>query len=220
MRYLLLSDIHADQGALDTVLRHANQQGWDQLAFLGDAVGYGDQPEEVVQRLMSLDPFISLQGNHEVMILNAAQGNTRGIPETMRAVALDHASRLSSQSMDFLANLPQHQITDTWGAVHGALRQPWEYLISVPVARANQPLMHRPLYFVGHTHVPGAFMLQDGRWSPRTFKGSHERLDLRGVQAAFVNPGSASNARDEQGGMSYAIFDELSMHVDVYRLQR
>jgi predicted phosphodiesterase len=220
MRYLLLSDIHADQHALDTVLKHANEQGWDHLAFLGDAVGYGHQPEEVVQRLISLDPFIALQGNHEVMILNAAQGNTHGIPETMRALALDHAARLSSQSMHFLANLPQHQITDTWGAVHGALRQPWEYLISVPVARANQPLMHRPLYFVGHTHVPGAFMLQDGRWRPRTFKSSHERLDLQGVQAAFVNPGSVSNTRDEQHGMSYAIFDEPSMHVDVYRLQR
>lgn len=220
MRHLLLSDIHADQRALDAVLWHADERGWDQVVFLGDAVGYGSEPEGVVRRLMNLEPFVAVQGNHEGMVLSAARGEVRGIPEGMRAVAVDHAARLSEASLQWLAGLPMHQITDAWGAVHGALRKPWEYVISVPVARANQPLMHRALYFVGHTHVPGAFVLQDGRWVSRSFRAAHESLELEGTEAAFVNPGSVSSTRDDQGGMSYIIFDEDRMLVDAYRLQR
>nr|MDQ3398234.1 metallophosphoesterase [Deinococcota bacterium] len=49
MRYLILSDIHGNHVALEAVLEHAGGQGWDAVMFLGDAVGYGAQPEEVVQ---------------------------------------------------------------------------------------------------------------------------------------------------------------------------
>src|SRR5512133_2958161 len=65
MRYLILSDIHANLDALEAVLLQATQIGYDRLLVLGDLVGYGGQPNEVVDRIRALSPFAIIRGNHD-----------------------------------------------------------------------------------------------------------------------------------------------------------
>lgn len=70
MKYALLSDIHANMHALDACLAHAHKQGIDRYAILGDLVGYGANPAQVVERCQALqnEGAIVLRGNHEELI--------------------------------------------------------------------------------------------------------------------------------------------------------
>jgi predicted phosphodiesterase len=213
VRYLLLSDIHADIAALERVLKHA-EGAWDKLVFLGDAIGYGDEPEAVVQRLIELSPTVALQGNHEAMALDTLSHQaTRGPAR--------HAKALSPTSLAFIAALKPSYQGEQWGAVHGALRHPWEYLISIPVARANLPYMQVPLYFVGHTHVASAFLHQPGApkpWQALSFQAPHSRLALREDTKLFVNPGSVGQPRDGLDKAGYAVFDEEEGEIEIFRV--
>lgn len=219
MRYLILSDVHAHAQQLEAVLAHAQTQGWDALIFLGDAVGYGAQPDEVLDRLRALAPCVALQGNHEAILLRAlADGPSARVPpayvETTR-----QAGALSAANLEFIKGFALMHLDAGWGAVHGALRKPWEYLVSIPVALANQPLMERPLYFVGHTHVPGIFCYdaQAARWYALSCRTQTLSFALRPGDAAFINPGSVAQPRDGLGP-SYAIYDAQQQRVTLFRL--
>jgi len=220
VRLLLLSDIHAAEAALERVLADAERRGWDRLVFLGDAVGYGAEPEAVLQRLISLRPLVALQGNHELMLLQLLAGEeVHAVPDIIRVLE-GHAAALSDASLAFIRGLPLEHLNGDWAAVHGGLRDPWEYIISIPAARANLPHMRRPLYFVGHTHVPGAFLhhVESGRWQARAFRSAENRLQLPEGARAFINPGAVGKARDGLPGAAYAIYDEKSRTVESYRL--
>jgi predicted phosphodiesterase len=226
MRFLLLSDIHADAGALEAVLRHAQTRGWDHLIFLGDAVGRGDEPEAVVSSLAALKPYAALRGNHEAALLAALEPGAPnlgtqapGAASPGYGSARDHAQRLSEPNLAFLRDLKEVHLDTSWGAVHGALRRPFEYLASVPVARANQPLMQRPLYLVGHTHAPAVFSLgRAGGWRGVAFRAAATTFELPPGAATFFNPGAVSGPRDGVAAASYAIFDEPRGRFEVFRL--
>lgn len=219
MRYLILSDIHAHAQQLEAVLAHARWQGWDALVFLGDAVGYGDQPGPVLDQLRDLAPYAALQGNHEATLLQAlADGSAEQIPPAYRET-VEQAAGLSAANLEFIKSLSTTHLDAEWGAVHGALRTPWEYLVSVPVARANAPLMARPLYFVGHTHVPGIFCrdADTARWYALSCRGERLTFSLRPSDAVFANPGSVGQPRDGLGA-SYAIYDVQKQQLELFRL--
>ena len=219
MRYLLLSDIHANKTAFDRVLKHASQHAWDKVIFLGDVVGYGHEPEACVQQLMELKPYVAIKGNHEVMlqdVINKTPGSRYAMPETAA-----HATQLSDESIAFLMNLKDQHLDNSWAAIHAALRERWEYIISVPVARGNAALMQRPLYFVGHTHVASAYIntpANSNTWQARLFKDACTTLELPADFRAFINPGSVGQPRDGVPLASYGIFDEAVMRTEFFRV--
>jgi predicted phosphodiesterase len=65
MRYLILSDIHANREALSAVLAHVRRKRWDRAVFLGDLVGYGANPNQTVEMLRRLKPLVAIRGNHD-----------------------------------------------------------------------------------------------------------------------------------------------------------
>ena len=66
MRYLILSDIHANREALDAVLHHVRRKRYDRVLFLGDAVGYGASPNQILEWLRSLgQQAVLVRGNHD-----------------------------------------------------------------------------------------------------------------------------------------------------------
>lgn len=218
MRYLLLSDVHANAGALERVLTHAQGHGWDRVISLGDTVGYGDEAEATLDRLRALTPYVALRGNHEAALLKALSSDRarRVAPNYERT--REQGWALSEANRSFIEAMTLSHLDDTWGAVHGALRDPWEYLLSVPVARANAPLMARPLYFVGHTHIPALFTRDiSERWYGLVCRSESLAFSLKEGSAAFVNPGSVGQPRDGLGP-SYGIYDDEAQRVDLLRL--
>jgi predicted phosphodiesterase len=219
MRLLVISDVHADARALDAVLWHADRRGWDRALFLGDAVGYGAEPAAALARLRSLDILAAVSGNHEAMLAELREGRR---PRALDAVAETLASnlkRLGPEDLAFLDRMEQVHLADGWAAVHGAPRDRFEYLISVPVARANAGHMERDLYFVGHTHVPGAYLeTPDGNLQVRSFRTNEGTVRVPRGARAFLNPGSVSLPRDRIPGSSYGIYDDETRQFTVFRL--
>lgn len=219
MRLLVISDVHADVAGLERVLEHASKQGWDETLFLGDAIGYGKEAASAVALLRSLPLRAGLAGNHEAMLARLRAGDRLGASRGIVDALARNLEQLSREDLAFLDALEESHLGESWGAVHGALRERFEYLISVPVARASEPLMERDLYFVGHTHVPAAFLKDPGGpWRVRSFASSGGNVILPAGARAFLNPGSVSLARDGFSGNSYGVFDEDTREFTVFRL--
>ena len=224
MRYLLISDVHANLPALDAVLLHASQRGYDATVFLGDAVGYYPHAEEVLRRLIELDPVVRILGNHDAALLDmiAGEGEKRGDASVVSEVLERHLEALSDDSIAFLRTLKMHHVAEQWEATHGALSRRWDYLANLGAAQATLPLMTTRLLFVGHTHFPKIFaaVTAAGQEMWRTVAFRHERGQYRVPPLAKViaNPGAVGQPRDQVPLAAYALFDEESMSLDFHRV--
>lgn len=224
MRYLVLSDIHANLEAFTAVLADARRARWDAVAFLGDAVGYGSRPEECLQLLRSLKPVVCLLGNHDTLLL----GSGRQHPEKKRVnsvveqVLMRHREELSGESLEFLATFTPSFTARTWQAVHGALRTPWEYMDTLAAARENEPWLKRPVCLFGHTHVPAIYaaLEHDGQtlWRAVALQEGRGSYRLAPGVRTFFNPGSVGQPRDGNPAASYGVFDTDTRQLEVRRV--
>ncbi len=229
MRYLVLSDIHANEVALDAVLNHAEHTSWEQLIFLGDAVGYYPDPEPVVQRLRGLEPSVAILGNHDAMLLELhgvsqddethrmAHANT-----LVSAIVDDHRAQLSPDSLGFLTDLERRVVCDGWEATHGALHDTWAYMSTLPKAQQSRPHLETSIGLVGHTHVPVIYAsveTPNGEiWRTVPFRSEQGSYRIPPRARVFFNPGSVGQPRDGIPMASYAIFDAEARSVDVFRV--
>lgn len=225
MRYLVLSDVHANLPALDAVLGDAKQRGYDGSIFLGDAVGYYPHAEEVLQRLISLDPKVRILGNHDAALLELAAGD-RG-DEWASGVVMHVLERqlvtLSGDSLRFLQALVPHHRGDGFEATHGALTREWEYLSTLAVAQANMSLMTEQLMFVGHTHIPKVFAsVSHGSHELFRTVSFRESADttyrVPPLARAIANPGAVGQPRDQIPLASYFLFDAAARVITHHRV--
>lgn len=203
MRIGVISDIHANLSALDAVLAHA--PALDVIWCLGDIVGYGPQPEEVIQRLQTLR-HAAVAGNHDWAVLgrlSIADFN----PDAAAAVRWT-AARLSASARGYLQALPQRRIEDAFTLVHGSPRNPlWEYLLSVPGATASFGHFTTPWCLVGHTHIPSLFIQRDKGRVEAAYAPPDFHLPLDPSQRCILNPGSVGQPRDGDPRAAYLIID-------------
>lgn len=213
MRFLIISDIHANLTALEAVLEAAKDR-WDRAACLGDLVGYGPDPNEVVVRIRALDATV-IRGNHD----RAGSGlaDAEDFNPTARAAALWTREQLSPDNLTYLQELPPGPLTlDSITLIHGAVRDEDEYVIAPGQALASLLEMPSPISFFGHTHLQGGFSLHDNQlrvlqpaYQPgATFSALQIGADTR----YFLNPGSVGQPRDGDARAAFAISD-LDHHV-------
>lgn len=213
MRIAVLSDIHSNLVALEAVLAHLGTI--DGIWHLGDVVGYGPEPDAVVERLTSLGA-VGVRGNHD-----AAAAGGREIeyfnPEARAAMEWTRA-RITDATRDWLAALPERRIAGDVTLVHGSPRDPiWEYVTSLSVARASIAVMTTTLGLHGHTHVPVAFATTDGRLDViAPSDGSTFELEDR---VALINPGSVGQPRDGDPRASYLVLDPDAGSVAWHRVE-
>ena len=211
MRVAVLSDIHANLAALDAVLGSLGSV--DAVWHLGDVVGYGPDPDGVVERLGEIGA-IGVRGNHDAA---AAGGNEIEWfnPDARRAMEWTRA-RIAGPTRDWLAALPERHGEGEFSLVHGSPREPtWEYIVSVPIARANLATLTTPFGLFGHTHLPMVFAEHDGRVE-QIEPGDGSTLSLDG-RRALVNPGSVGQPRDGIVTASYLILDTEARRVTWHR---
>jgi predicted phosphodiesterase len=206
MRITVVSDIHSNLAALEAVLRHAQEQNaLDVVWSLGDVVGYGPQPNEVIGRLQELGA-IAVSGNHDL----AASGriDTEEFNGDAAVACLWNASRLDEVSIQYLSDLSS-VAHPPQGCVlcHGSLRDPtWEYMVTEEAAEAQFELMDVPWSFVGHTHIPLAIeRLNEGEIRARR-PDSGDTIPLAG-RTFILNPGGVGQPRDGDPRASYSILD-------------
>jgi predicted phosphodiesterase len=224
MRYLVLSDVHANLPALDAVLLHAKQRGYDDVVFLGDAVGYYPHAEDAVQRLAELSPKVRIMGNHDAALLEMVDGGRgHGDASVVFEVLEKHAEQLSPASIDFLRTFKAKHVDHTWEAAHGALTRQWEYLATLSSAQANLPLMSTRLLFVGHTHHPRVYaQAKNGSqelWRTVTFREERSSYRVPPLARVIANPGAVGQPRDQVPLAAYALFDVPTMTIDFHRVE-
>jgi predicted phosphodiesterase len=225
MRYLLISDIHANQVAFEAVLAHAQRQQWNKVLFLGDIVGYYTAPEAVTAMLRDLEPDIALMGNHDALLLALADEKEISLSREdgiVRDILTRHLLELSSESRAFIRSFGMHVVRERWEAVHGALRTPWEYMATLPQAQNNLAYLQKDLCFFGHTHVPVVYactLAAHGEmWRTVPLKGERATYRIPPNARVFFNPGSVGQPRDGVPLASYAIFDEGLQIIELFRV--
>jgi diadenosine tetraphosphatase ApaH/serine/threonine PP2A family protein phosphatase len=204
MTILLISDVHANLEALEAVL--ADSPAFDRVWFLGDAVGYGPDPNGCVDRLRALEPQVWLAGNHDWAALGRLDTSTFNPEARFAADWTDRALRDDVRA--FLEDVEPRQDRPDDGAtlVHGSPRHPiWEYIVDAGIAAENFEAFETPLCLYGHTHVPIVF--EEGvDGAARVAYTLSKPLKLEGLRA-LVNPGSVGQPRDGDPRASYALLD-------------
>jgi diadenosine tetraphosphatase ApaH/serine/threonine PP2A family protein phosphatase len=201
MRVAVLSDIHANLVALDAVLDAAGAV--DAVWHLGDVVGYGPDPNGVVGRLAAIGAR-GVRGNHDAAAVGGNEIDWFN-PDARAAMEWTRGA-ISDTTREWLAALPERLVDGECSLVHGSPRDPiWEYVTSVPVARANLAVLDRPIGLHGHTHVPIAFRDEDGRVEAIS-PASDSVLALDGART-LLNPGSVGQPRDGDASASFLVLD-------------
>src|SRR4051812_29250696 len=150
MRIAVLSDIHGNLPALEAVLDALKP--YDAIWQLGDIVGYGPQPNEVVARLAQ-ENAAGVRGNHDAAAIGDL--DTDAFNDDARTALEWTANQLEPATREWLSKLPERAIEDSFTLVHGSPRDPtWEYVFTASVARSNVSAFDTPHCLVGHTHMP------------------------------------------------------------------
>jgi predicted phosphodiesterase len=219
MRFLILSDIHANLTALEAVLAAAEAR-WDRAVCLGDMVGYGPDPNEVVDRVRQLGA-VSIRGNHDKAgsgIADASDFN----PIARTAVGWTHA-QLRPENLEYLQQLPLGPLeVDGLVLIHGALHDEDEYVFAP--AQALEGLIESPsvVTFFGHTHVQGGFSLRNNtveviRLHPGS-GASFAALQLEEGTRYLLNPGSIGQPRDADPRAAFAVADMDHRVIEFWRV--
>lgn len=205
MRYLIISDIHANLAALEAVLEETGD--FDAVWCLGDLVGYGPDPNECVARIKELGAT-TVVGNHDCAALG--QLSLDQFNQDARTANAWTREQLTAESRAYLESLLKRVEKEDYTLVHGSPREPtWEYILDVERASANFKHFDTRICLVGHTHVPGAFIQdqESGRYgvvvSPYPGSMPLDEPNLR----LIINPGSVGQPRDGDPRASYAILD-------------
>lgn len=218
MRYLVLTDIHANLQALDAVLEVAPRDRFDRLVVLGDIVGYGADPNAVVERVRALEPDAIIRGNHDKVAAGVEPADT--FNHAARYAALWTLDHLTAEHRDWLVGLPRGPlVVDDIEICHGSPDDEDEYIFEPVEAIEALRGTQRPLCFFGHTHV------QVGYWmSLEAFDmilpepdGATE-IPLREDRRYLVNPGSVGQPRDGDPRAGYATYDSDEGVVRLYRV--
>jgi len=218
MRTLVLSDIHSNLEALQSVLDDTGPV--DEIWCLGDVVGYGPDPNACVELLRS-QAHICIAGNHDWATLGKL--DLRDFNPDAREANLWNRKQLTADNLAYLDGLPETLVRGDFTLAHGSPRHPiWEYIIYPSTAEANFRHFATPYCLAGHTHTPVIFRLLGGHNETETKAEAlppalHEGMELRG-ERLIINPGGVGQPRDGDPRASYALLDDQAMTIEHRRV--
>jgi diadenosine tetraphosphatase ApaH/serine/threonine PP2A family protein phosphatase len=223
VRFLILSDIHSNLDALEACLAAA--PAYDAVANLGDVVGYGACPNQVIERSRELGNIV-VRGNHDKAC--AGMMDVRGFNYIAAAAVVWTHHELTPDNLAWLKALPQgplplSPLTDAQVA-HGSPRDEDEYLLASDHAAVSAFNIEVPVTFFGHTHMQGGFVI--GEQQEETFRPEFNEqeaivsseLSLNGEGKYLINPGSIGQPRDGDWRAAFAVYDSESRTVTFFRV--
>ena len=215
MKALILSDIHSNLEALESIIDDANGNGgFDELWALGDLVGYGPDPAACIDLLKEHDARC-VAGNHDLAV--SGMMGVEMFNEYAAAAARWTVGQLGKTDVEYLQGLPLRLEMHGFTAVHGSPRDPvWEYVVNSSAALAAFEDIATRLCLVGHSHIPFICRLEGGAPAFRLATTGPVQL---GDGRAIVNPGSVGQPRDGDPRASYAVYDSDAETITHYRVQ-
>jgi predicted phosphodiesterase len=218
VRYLILSDIHSNREALAAVAELA-QGRYDRALCCGDLVGYGADPNPVVDWVRERCAAV-VRGNHD----RACTGSDDldWFNPTARAAALWTRQALTPGNRAWVSGLAKGPLAvEQFELVHGSISDEDEYLLTLGEASSAFAYLDGPLAFFGHTHIQGGFHWRRERVEviPHVpARCERTLLDIERDGQYLVNPGSVGQPRDGDPRAAFAIFDSDAQIVTYWRV--
>jgi len=225
VRTAIISDIHGNLEALQSVLTDIDSKSVDRIVCLGDILGYGPNPAECVDLVAQRCEW-SLLGNHDYGALyeptNFNAAAEQAAYWTRAQFDAEQDKEVAARRWEFLGGLRVRTQMDDFLCVHGTPRRPInEYLF--PDDAINSPVKMKQIFdripkhsMSGHTHVPGIFTTEPDFYPPEDVEYSFNYKDEEHI---IINPGSVGQPRDLDPRSSYAILDNEEATVDFFRLE-
>ncbi|ACD82289.1 Metallophosphoesterase, PP2A family [Methylacidiphilum infernorum V4] len=218
MKIALLSDIHGNKEALESVLEDLEDKRIDKVLCLGDIVGYGADPSFCLRTIRERSDTILL-GNHDYYC--SVPQLPEEIASRLNPLALDAINMtrkmLSEEEKRFLISLPLIWEQEELMATHASFRDPksWRYLLSGEEAKENFDAYPFRIGFLGHTHIVTLFV-QNTDCSVYQFR--FKRLFLKKNLRFLLNVGSVGQPRDGDPRAAFVVYDTESYEAIVYRI--
>lgn len=220
MQYLILSDMHGNYEALSAVLRRVRRKRFDATLVLGDLVGYGAAPNQVVEALRELSGQVyRVRGNHDKVVTGIEDGSS--FNHAALAAARWTTEHLTAANLRFVKELPQGPITlpEGFAICHGSPIDEDQYLLSIFDAWEAFSHYSGELAFFGHTHVPSVFVSRGSETRVALLRGASGNLELEAGARYLINPGSIGQPRDRDPRASYMTYDSQRRIVRWYRVE-
>lgn len=216
MLIAVLSDIHGNLEAFQKVIDHIEKQNPDKVICLGDLIGYGPNPDEVV-RLILRRRYLSVIGNHEAALQSKRIRNLFNFPS--RKNSIETEKLLSAESFDFCCSLPENLTVGNALFVHAFPPASVLRYITMASDRALKTYFataDTDLCFVGHTHELLIFC-SDGR-SLKRESLNRETYRLDPEKKYIINAGSVGQPRDGTNTAKYLLWDTAAHRLEIIRL--
>ena len=232
MRALIVSDIHGNLEALQAVLAAAAGE-YDELWNLGDVVGYGGSPNQVLDLLRPI-VTLSVRGNHDRVCCGLT--SSHGFNPVARAAATWTQHELTADHLLWLRSVEQGPLHPAQqpgvSCAHGSPLDEDHYILNMRDAWAPLQQMTTALTFFGHTHVQGGFAQMAHNWHelrPGMASGARgsqamrneavvSTLTLAPAMRYLINPGSVGQPRDCDWRAGFAIYDTEAATIDFHRI--
>jgi predicted phosphodiesterase len=219
LRALVVSDLHSNSEALRAVLTRMRRKKFDTVICLGDFVGYGAQPNQVLDVMRSMKGRkLYIRGNHDRVASGLDDAN--GFNHAAKAAALWTRDHLSAPNRRFLRDLTIGPVMHKEVMLcHGSPYDEDEYVFNVHHAAQILALFPQPFILFGHTHLPAVFWLdQNSTVSGFAVRGD-STVKLEPGNRYLINPGSVGQPRDRIPDASFLIFDSEKRTVQFFRAE-
>ena len=213
MRFAIISDIHANLEAFDAVIADARENNCTDFVCLGDVVGYNANPHECAERVREMDCPI-VKGNHDEQA--SLIESSRDFNEMAEAAIQWTRDHLTDEDKQWLRDLKMERQVRDFTIVHATLDGPeqWGYVFNNLDAAASFSYQRTTVCFFGHTHVPMAFIRDEG------VQRQHlDKLRIDAGKKYFVNVGSVGQPRDGDWHTAYCIYHVESNMVELRRIK-
>ncbi len=219
MRYLLFADIHGNLESFLAVLKFIQKKKIDYYIFLGDIVGYGASPNEIIQKIHTLKPISMIRGNHDKAVCGLDSIETFNF---IAASAIYWTKKhILKKNSDFLLRLKKGPqiVHETITICHGSPFDEDYYIFGESDAAEAFNYFLTPICFFGHTHFPFIYTKRENVVEETFLIGNSNEIKIeKGVQY-LINPGSVGQPRDRNPLAACAIYDSQARKIKFYRLE-
>jgi len=219
MKLALFADIHANLEALEACLEHAGEQGAEEIAFLGDLVGYGANPAEVLEqvRARAAAGAVVVRGNHDAAVADAS---TDTMNRSAEAVVGWTRQQLDPSQLAFLAGLPLLVRRDQICFVHASADRPadWTYVHDAGGAAGSLAAAGATWVFSGHVHEPALYHLAPAGHALAFKPVPDVAVPVPAHRRWLAVVGSVGQPRDGNTAACYAIFDTRRATLTFHRV--
>ncbi len=216
MRYLIFSDIHSNLEALEKFISLRKNKQIDKYLFLGDLVGYGPNPNEVISLFREMANVSIVRGNHDKVIANLESSS---LFNPAAAFSAEWTKlHIAESNLQFLKNLSRGpMVVDRCITIcHGSTFDEDYYVFSIFEAVESFKFMETSIGFFGHTHFPIIYYLRNDKMDVVPLL-DNTRIKLDANTRYLINPGSIGQPRDKNPNSSFVIFDSTKREIQFVR---